>query len=142
MAKPGKKQRFVSMLLPILIRELHLERFSIHLRVIFDRKLKGEEGITYSKDRCFVITLQSKLHPYHLGTALAHELVHVKQQASGVLKFGPRRTRRWAGKWYPKSTPYLDQPWEIQALGLQEVTFARALEKCEKVVTAANSVTL
>ena len=59
---------------------------------------------------------------------LAHELVHVKQLAKGVLKQGARYTT-WAGKKYSnKTTPYLDMPWEIQAFSQQELILRRAFE--------------
>jgi hypothetical protein len=58
---------------------------------------------------------------------LAHELVHVRQLAKGVLKITPRG-RTWQGRFYSKKTPYLQQPWEIQAFAQQEIVFRRAID--------------
>jgi len=62
-----------------------------------------------------------------LGATLAHELTHVAQFAKGTLQVTPRG-KRWKGRFYGRKTPYLDQPWEIQAFAKQEIMFRRAIE--------------
>jgi hypothetical protein len=59
---------------------------------------------------------------------LAHELVHVKQMAKGILKSTKNGSQIWAGKKYSKRTKYLDRPWEIEAFSKQELILRRAFE--------------
>ncbi len=58
---------------------------------------------------------------------LAHELVHVKQIVSGKLKDVGDGSKRWNGKVYHRDTPYLEQPWELQAYAKQELVMRRAI---------------
>jgi hypothetical protein len=71
--------------------------------------------------------LKPKRNRLELGVTLAHELVHVRQLAKGILKITPRG-KKWRGKFYSRSTPYLDQPWEQEAFARQEIVFRRAID--------------
>jgi hypothetical protein len=64
-----------------------------------------------------------------LGVTLAHEMVHVRQLAKGMLRV-EGGNKWWMGKKYSKRTKYLDMPWELDAFSRQEILFRRALEKC------------
>ena len=59
---------------------------------------------------------------------LAHEMVHVRQLAKGLMKFLPNQARIWKGKRYSNKTHYLDQPWELDAFARQEIVFRKAIE--------------
>lgn len=74
----------------------------------------------------YLIVLQPR-SMMNLGITLGHEMTHVKQLASGILVEG-KNHYTWCGKRYKKNTPYLDQPWELQAYAKQEVLFRRAIE--------------
>ncbi len=58
---------------------------------------------------------------------LAHELVHVKQIVSGKLKSSGEGHKIWNGKFFHKDTPYLEQPWELQAYAKQELVMRKAV---------------
>lgn len=58
---------------------------------------------------------------------LAHELVHVKQIISGKLKSDGDGNKVWNGKFFHKDTPYLEQPWELQAYARQELVMRKAV---------------
>jgi hypothetical protein len=75
----------------------------------------------------YLVVIKPTRSLHVLGSTLAHELVHVRQLAKGVLKITPRG-RTWQGKFYSKKTPYLQQPWEIQAFAQQEIVFRRAID--------------
>jgi len=80
--------------------------------------------------REFVIDLYSKLKLRSLLETLAHELVHVKQWATGEM----RETRNPFFTKYRKAlvnsnkTDYWDQPWEIEAIGREEGLFIQWVE--------------
>ena len=63
-----------------------------------------------------------------VALTLAHEMVHVRQLAKGIMKFLPNGSRMWMGKKYTKKTPYMDQPWELDAFAKQEIILRRAIE--------------
>jgi hypothetical protein len=62
-----------------------------------------------------------------MGVTLAHEMVHVRQMAKGILKV-ENGVNYWRGKKYGKKTKYLDMPWEQDAFSKQELIFRRAVE--------------
>jgi len=80
------------------------------------------EGEPDSKGRIYEFSIQ--LRPGYgrrkTLSSLAHELVHVKQYATGELTDSPRGIRYsvWQGKHYDDSKiHYYDYPWEIDAYG-------------------------
>jgi predicted metallopeptidase len=64
-----------------------------------------------------------------MATTLAHEMVHVRQLAKGIMRFAHGDVRYWKGKKYTKKTKYLDMPWEIDAFSRQEILLRRAIDK-------------
>jgi hypothetical protein len=64
----------------------------------------------------------------NMATTLAHEMVHVRQLAKGMLKYLPNESKIWMGKRYTKKTKYLDQPWELDAFARQEIILRKAIE--------------
>lgn len=88
-------------------------------------------GATTYEGKMIYVYLDHRLKAYSLLTALAHEMVHVKQIARGLLVHKVVRGKEvsfWRGKNYEK-TPYLQKPWEIQAFARQELMI-RTLEAC------------
>ncbi len=88
-------------------------------------------GLTVSFDAIdgYVVVIRSNQSVKEIGVTLAHELVHVKQMAKGLLKSVGRGSHTWKGKKYRKSTPYYARPWELDAFAKQEIVFRRAV--CE-----------
>lgn len=77
----------------------------------------------------YMIVLKSSQSIKGLGLSLAHEMVHVRQMAKGIMKDTGNGTKIWAGKEYSKDTLYLDQPWELDAFARQEIILRRAVEE-------------
>lgn len=71
-----------------------------------------------NRPREFTITADADLSKRKLLMSLAHEMIHVKQYATGQLKYylrGPARCQ-WLGKPVnDDSIPYPDLPWEREA---------------------------
>jgi hypothetical protein len=121
--------------MPKMIAELGLtnSRRAVLVKVTKDTQ-DGMEGSTEYLQwaDCYIVLLrppvrQTLASTVAMSTTLAHEMVHVRQMAKGILKVTPKGTF-WKGKKYTKSTPYLQLPWEVQAFGMQEIVFRRAIE--------------
>ena len=130
-----KVQKYLESLMPKFITELGLtnSRRAVLVKVTKDTQ-DGMEGSTQYLPwaDCYIVLLRpparlTMASTIQLSTTLAHEMVHVRQMAKGILKV-TRKGTFWRGKKYKKSTPYLDQPWEVQAFGMQEIVFRRAIE--------------
>jgi len=110
-----------------MIRQLSLGRSRKTLLVTVE-SCEGQ-GATYPLDPIdsYVVVINpGKLKD--VGLTLAHEMVHVRQMAKGILKTS-NGTNYWKGKRYTKRTKYLDQPWEQDAFAKQELIFRRAIEE-------------
>ena len=130
-----KVQRYLVTLMPKMIADLGLanSRRAVLVKVTKDTQ-EGMEGSTEYLQwaDCYLVLLrpparQTLASTIALSTTLAHEMVHVRQMAMGILKVTPNGTF-WRGKKYTKSTHYLDQPWERDAFSRQEIVFRRAIE--------------
>lgn len=129
-----KIQRYLETLMPKMIADLGLatSRRAVLVKVTRDTQ-DGMEGTTeyLAWADCYIVLLrppvrQTPASTIQLSTTLAHEMVHVRQMAKGILKVTNKGTF-WRGKKYKKSTPYLDQPWELDAFSRQEIVFRRAI---------------
>jgi len=85
---------------------------------------------TLVSPRCFNIDIGRTKKKIHMFTILAHEMVHLKQWATGEMK--DRYLRRnyvtiWRGETYQEDHSYWDQPWEIEAYGLENSLVAKFL---------------
>lgn len=69
------------------------------------------------KPREFTVTVDADLSRRCLLMSLAHEMVHVKQYATGQLRYYVRGPKcRWLGKPIDEdSIPYPELPWEKEA---------------------------
>lgn len=74
---------------------------------------------TNHKPREFEIIIDAKMSKRRQLITLAHEMVHVKQHATGELKsLLMRREERWQGQYIKiDEMHYFDKPWEIEAYG-------------------------
>jgi hypothetical protein len=123
-----KTKRFIDSIMPSMIRQLGLENSRKFLLIDICR-LDGDNGITTPLNGLdtYVIALNPAKWQT-LGITLAHEMVHVRQLAKGILKADGGH-KWWRGKKYSKRTKYLDMPWELDAFAQQEIIFRRALEE-------------
>jgi hypothetical protein len=127
-ASSVKKRKFVEAILPSMIEQLGLVNSRKAVLVRLEKDCEGM-GMTVPVDfiDSYVVVLQSSMSIKDLGLTLAHEMVHVRQMARGILK-SINGTQYWAGKRYTKRTKYLDQPWERDAFARQEIVFRKAID--------------
>lgn len=131
-----KARKFLDSLMPSIISQLGLtnSRKAVLVKVTNDQ-LEGMEGATLhiAVADCYLVLIKqpkrmTKTSLLNMATTLAHEMVHVRQLAKGMMQFLPNQNRIWMGKRYSKKTPYLDQPWEQDAFAKQEIIVRRAIE--------------
>jgi hypothetical protein len=128
--------KFLNGLMPSMIEQLGLTRSRRAVLVkVTDEIEEGMHGATLDIRiaDCYLVLIKqpkrvTKASLLDMGTTLAHEMVHVRQLAKGLMKFLPNQARIWMGKRYSKKTHYLDQPWELDAFARQEILFRKAIE--------------
>jgi hypothetical protein len=127
------RRKFIRAILPSMIDQLGLTNSRKALVVKIDADIDDEEGpnlgCTVSLDIIDSYLVLIKPGPLlEVAATLAHEMVHVRQYAKGILKPLGRGKFAWKGKVYPKKTKYLDMPWELDAFAKQEIVVRRAIE--------------
>jgi hypothetical protein len=124
-----KTKRYIEALVPSMLTQLGLDKNRKLLMIKVDSDL-DEMGTTIpmSGIDTYLVVLKPTRNLYALGVTLAHELVHVRQMARGILQIMPKGRRKWKGKSYGRDVAYLQQPWELDAFARQEIVFRRAIE--------------
>jgi hypothetical protein len=122
--------------MPSIIEQVGLtnSRKAVLVKVTNDQ-LDGMEGATFNMEfaDCYLVLIKparriTKINLLNIALTLAHEMVHVRQLAKGMMKFLPNNERVWMGKRYSKKTKYLDMPWELDAFAKQEIVLRKAIE--------------
>jgi hypothetical protein len=113
---------------------------TLDIRIVFKptlyKKTDSYGETTYYEDsnippKDFLIEIDSKLKMRSMLETIAHELVHVKQWATGEM----RETKDNFITKFKKDivnsnkVSYWDQPWEIEAMGREEGLFIQWIEK-------------
>ena len=127
-----RNKKFVEAILPSIISQLKLENCSKAVVIRIKDECDDNHGITVDlspSTGCYMVVIKPTRKLKDIGLTLAHEMVHVKQLAKGILKNKQNGVNIWAGKRYTKRTKYLDQPWEIEAFSKQELILRRAFEE-------------
>lgn len=75
----------------------------------------------HGKPRSFEIALKSTLSEEDMFKTLAHEMIHVRQFATGQLA---EDHTRWCKIKIDEDTPYNDLPWEVEAVCMEVVLYA------------------
>ena len=135
-ADSPKIEKFLDSLMPSFIEQLGLVNSKRAVLVKVTKDLEDDfQGATHNIELadCYLVLIKSpkRLTPITLmemATTLAHEMVHVRQLAKGIMKFAPNEVRYWKGKRYTKKTKYLDMPWELDAFSKQEILLRRAID--------------
>lgn len=124
----AKKRKFLEAILPSMIEQLGLTRSRKAVVVRLESDCDGM-GMTIPVDvlDSYVVVIQPRMSIKDIGLTLAHEMVHVRQMARGILRT-VNGTHYWAGRRYTKRTKYLDQPWERDAFARQEIVFRKAID--------------
>jgi hypothetical protein len=115
---------------------------TLDIRIVFKptlyKKTDSYGETTYYEDsnippKDFLIEIDSKLKMRSMLETIAHELVHVKQWATGEM----RETKDNFITKFKKDivnsnkVSYWDQPWEIEAMGREEGLFIQWIEKMD-----------
>ena len=125
-----RNRKFIEALLPSMIKQLGLENSRKGVVIRVANECGGDSGITVDLSKftgCYMVVIKPHRRLKEIGITLAHEMVHVRQLAKGILQ-QRRNCNIWAGKKYGKKTAYLDMPWEIDAFSRQELILRRAFE--------------
>jgi len=108
---------------------------NISLTVVIKNKMQAGGYCDYKEEglplpRSFVIEICRTKKKIHMFSVLAHEMVHLKQMATGEMKDKYIKTRYvtvWRGDNYEDDVSYWDQPWEMEAYGLENSLVAKFL---------------
>jgi hypothetical protein len=93
----------------------------------------GASALTWAPEpdsQIIVLSLDSKLSVAETSNAMAHEMVHVAQKVKGTLRYEQidgACIPFWRGK-RSDHLPYLQQPWERQAMASSEI-MSRSFEE-------------
>ena len=126
-ARSKQKKQFIEAILPSMIKQLGLTNTRKSLLIRLEKDCEGM-GYTVPVDilDSYVVIIKPTMSIKSIGVTLAHEMVHVRQMAKGILKI-KNGVNYWCGKRYTKRTKYLDQPWEQDAFARQEIVFRKAI---------------
>jgi hypothetical protein len=126
-ARNKKHKKWIEALMPSMLKQLGLTNSRKTLLVTVESC--EQQGATFPLDPIgsYVVVINPSTLK-DIGLTLAHELVHVRQLAKGILKTVDGKNY-WRGQRYTRRTRYLDQPWEQDAFARQELVFRRALEE-------------
>lgn len=127
--RSANTKKFIDSVMPSMIRQLGLTNSRKFVLIEVSNACGDAVGSTTPLPGLdsYVIVLKPRRWE-DMGVTLAHEMVHVRQMAKGILQMDNGR-RYWQGRLYNKKTKYLDQPWELDALARQDIVFRRALEE-------------
>ena len=126
-ARSKQKKQFIEAILPSMVKQLGLTNTKKSLLIRLEKDCEGM-GYTVPVDilDSYVVIIKPTMSIKSIGITLAHEMVHVRQMAKGILKI-KNGVNYWCGKRYTKRTKYLDQPWEQDAFARQEIVFRKAI---------------
>ena len=113
------------------IQHRKLNRFNTFIHVIDKRLWPEDDGAciavgTQSRPRYFEIEMENRLdNKEEYLTTLFHELVHFEQRVRGThqVRYDARLCRsinKWKGQVVPPDTAYMDEPWEVEAYGMEK----------------------
>ena len=123
-----RTRRMIEHIMPSLIKQLGLERSHAYVLIDICHNV-GEDntGCTIPITGCNSYIVAIKPDSWQqMGITLAHEMVHVRQLAKGLLR-AENGKKYWRGKLYSNRVKYTDMPWEQDALARQEIIFRRAI---------------
>ncbi len=139
--RKGPKKDLIEALTRYYIQHFKLENSRFTLTVSVEKIEQGEQeesGAAMHVGKDIAVRLGSNLTKFELLKVFGHEMIHVKQIARGQLKLIPSRTGFnvfWLGK-KMKPMPYLERPWEIEALSGEEILFRKMTDHFTSLQTA------
>ena len=122
------RKRIVRDAIEWFTKHRNLNRLSFHIEVK-DRRCWHEhmDGActttsSLSFPREFLVELDNRLDAKQYLVTLFHELMHVEQRLRNrhQQRFAPKFMNKWMGDVISSETSYEDEPWEVEAFGMQE----------------------
>ena len=128
-ARSQKNKKFIEAILPSIVGLLGLVNSRKSVVIKLEQDCEGM-GFTVPIDilDSYIVVIKSSMSIKDIGLTLAHEMVHVRQFAKGILR-SKNGVSYWKGKRYAKKTNYLDRPWEQDAFARQEIVFRKSIEE-------------
>lgn len=128
-ARSQKKKKFIEAILPSIVGQLGLDNSRKSVVIKLEQDCEGM-GFTVPIDilDSYIVVIKSSMSIKDIGLTLAHEMVHVRQFAKGILR-SKNGVSYWKGKRFAKKTNYLDRPWEQDAFAKQEIVFRKSIEE-------------
>ena len=117
-----KKRALAESAVTFCISELMPRMRTLEIEVIIKNlKSEGKAGWCYEGEnkRDFYIDIDKSLDDEELVEVACHEMVHVWQAATRKMKDLTCGRKMYMGKVYDDTTAYSDEPWEIEAYGMQ-----------------------
>jgi len=115
---------------------------NIDLRIEFTNNLDKDNYIEgdcewtddENRPREFTIRVKETLSLGRKLRTICHEMVHVKQYATGEMKsmYRPARTTKFRGEYFPDELDYWECPWEIEAFGREAGLYTRWIDEHKK----------
>jgi len=125
--KNAKLRNMFRKAIEYMIEDLCGKRLNLIINVRFGKTHPSIRGMCIPTDwessrspREFDIDISSKLSIKRQLETLGHELTHAKQFARNELVDYDNTTTRFRKKIYSSNTPWVKQPWEIEAMGNEE----------------------
>ena len=127
-----KRKKFLEAIMPSIVEQCGLTRSTAAVLIKVTKEIPdGYEGgaipIHFLRNTYLIMIKPASLKDISL--TLAHEMVHIRQMAKGMRVLNSKKGHTWMGKKYSPKTPYLKQPWELDALAKQEIIMRRAIEE-------------
>lgn len=122
----GKLSKSRTLALNFFADSLLTKQLSKHIIVTVKMSKKYDNlGLTCVEDynasgkpREFILEIKSDQTEVEILRTLAHEMVHVRQYATGQLN---EYMTVWNGKKVPANLSYAEQPWEIEAFSVGDI---------------------
>lgn len=138
-----KTQKFAKDIAQFCADKLMSKRLSetIELRILFVKQLDEtnsfdgdcwfEDDDSLGRPKEFVIRVRETMCLAKKMRTICHEMVHVKQYATGEMKSmsRPARFTKFQGMLYPDELDYWDTPWEIEAFGRESGLYTRWIDE-------------
>lgn len=143
-SKVGKQKRMLERLMPGYLKHLGIANAKGFITIVVEKRLDREGGAIRNPEipELYYIVVSGALSQRLLATAVAHELVHIKQMVKGQLRTTIDGRFFWCGKEiFPADMDYFDLPWEVQAYAKQEITMIRAAEAFMKTTGEVRNIT-
>ena len=126
-----KRKKFLEAIMPSVVKQCGLTRSTAAVLVKVTKETPdGFDGgaipVGFIHNTYIVLIRPASFKD--IAITLAHEMVHVRQMAKGMLVLDSKKGHTWMGKRYKANTHYLNMPWELDALAKQEIIMRRAIE--------------